>query len=243
MGGPCCNGISCSDAGTQCLYDDSRTNHICRLCGQLGQACCANAASDSVCNDPATGCDGRSICSTCGAQGQPCCKGNLCTAGGTICRTGQCVTCGAVGSPCCPGDVCSEGCCITGYSPGDTPSEDPLCVAVGANCNHWVSSSTAGPVCDPTAAPGGACTSGGTTCGGLGQTCCGDYQGEYHCASAARCESHGGQWLCKPCGDKGQPCCIDDTYMQGACISPYRCNYDSYTTDYTCTDAADAGVP
>jgi hypothetical protein len=152
------------------------------------------------------------------------------------------VTCGATGESCCPGDLCTAGCCVTGYSPGSTPSHNPLCIAVGANCNHWVSSTTSGPACDPNAAPGGACTSAGVACGGIGQPCCGNYQGEYHCASASRCQSRGGQWLCRACGDKGQPCCIDDTYMQGACNAPFRCNYDSYTTNYTCADAADAGV-
>jgi hypothetical protein len=203
----------------------------------------------------------------CGGAGQPCCSGAVCKDANTLCNSSNlCVVCGTPGTstststPCCAGNLCNGGCCVTRFS---YDYASPVCMAAGKTCDSMDTSTSTTPkaVCDVTTVATGTCTAGTTSCGGAGQPCCvSTYYSSstyynYCAAPGTRClastssTTGATQYLCSPCGDKGQRCCYDGTsssssssyYGYGSgCKSPYVCSYTSSTgtSTYTCVAAA-----
>ncbi|MFO0679205.1 MAG: hypothetical protein U0169_21940 [Polyangiaceae bacterium] len=189
----------------------------------------------------------------CGAKGAACCTGDKCD-GALVCLAGKCTECGTMNTQCCAGGLClpnltcgsasgtcecgapSQPCCATAGTPACAGTNN---VCSANSCHHCGDS---GEVCCPTplaacsgnlTCQGGLCGTGGTTCGGDGQSCCttGTPCGfDLVCGTDSKCKA------APTCGAKNQQCCTPG----GTCDSGLACIGNACVDPPPCGNASQA---
>ncbi|KAL7569392.1 hypothetical protein ACA910_010477 [Epithemia clementina (nom. ined.)] len=186
-------------------------------CGNKGETCCDSSTifGEGYCYD-----SGKQICSAdnkcinCGGTNQQCCDtiyGLTCDDERNHCaiETKTCQKCGYEGEACCDREGATLQCRDPYKTTCDLSRRTPICKScgsIGAFCCEGPSPcNSALAVCDST---NNKCVS----CGGPGEECCPDSQGNGICNDDANlhCDANDGadsSGTCKTCGSKGEQCC------------------------------------